>query len=41
MAFAEHGPGKMPLSVVEQVEKKYLQYRENYNSFPSALNKNV
>lgn len=40
MAFAEHGPGKMLTSVNERVEKEYLRYRDNYNSSPSALNKN-
>ncbi len=29
--LASHGPGKLPLEAVQQAEKNYLCYRENYN----------
>jgi len=29
--LASHGPGKLPLEAVQQAEKDYLRYRENYN----------
>jgi len=33
VTFAEHGPGLMPNEANMVVEREYIRYRENYNSF--------